>query len=66
MYKKVVEIDDLDAVGFFNLGKILHKTKPKEAIQQYKKAIFFDSTFDRAYCNLGLAYLDQNKVSDAV
>ena len=32
LYKKVVEIDDLDAVGFFNLGKILHKTKPKVAI----------------------------------
>ena len=68
VYKKALEMSPYNARLHCNLG-YLHwgKGQIEEAIKEYEKAIKYDNTYDIAYNNLGVIYLDDlGKVSKAI
>ena len=59
VYRRALELDPSNAKIHCNLG-FLHwgKGDIAEAMKEYELAIKFDSTYDIAYNNLGVIYLD--------
>ena len=59
-YRKVVELMPRFAQGYFNLGNaLLWQQKPKEAMQEYEKALKSETNKSRLatiYHNMGVAY----------
>lgn len=59
VYKKALESSPYNARIHCNLGYLYWgKGNIDEAIKEYEKAIKYDSTYDIAYNNLGVIYLD--------
>ena len=57
MYKRVLEIDDSNAIAYYGLGIILDDDGLyEEAIEYYKKAIENDNKYEKAYFFLANAY----------
>ena len=59
VYKKALELSPHNARLHCNLGYLYWgKGNIEEAIKEYEKAIKYDNTYDIAYNNLGVIYLD--------
>ena len=59
VYKKALELSPHNAKLHCNLGYLYWgKGNTEEAIKEYEKAIQYDNTYDIAYNNLGVIYLD--------
>jgi tetratricopeptide (TPR) repeat protein len=59
VYKKALESSPHNARLHCNLGYLYWgKGNIEEAIKEYEKAIKYDNTYDIAYNNLGVIYLD--------
>ncbi len=59
VYKKALELSPHNARLHCNLGYLYWgKGSVEEAIKEYEKAIKYDNTYDIAYNNLGVIYLD--------
>ncbi len=59
VYKKALELSPHNAKLHCNLGYLYWgKGDTEEAIKEYEKAIQYDNTYDIAYNNLGVIYLD--------
>ncbi len=59
VYKKALEASPYNARLHCNLGYLYWgKGNLEEAIKEYEKAIKYDNTYDIAYNNLGVIYLD--------
>ena len=68
VYKKALEMSPYNARLHCNLGYLYWgKGNIEEAIKEYEKAIKYDNTYDIAYNNLGVIYLDDlGKVTKAI
>jgi tetratricopeptide (TPR) repeat protein len=68
VYKKALESSPHSARLHCNLGYLYWgKGEIEEAIKEYEKAIKYDSTYDIAYNNLGVIYLDDlGRVNKAI
>ncbi|MBQ9246125.1 tetratricopeptide repeat protein [bacterium] len=59
VYKKALELSPHSAKLHCNLGYLYwNKGDIEEAVKEYEKAIKYDNTYDIAYNNLGVIYLD--------
>ena len=59
VYKKALELSPHNAKLHCNLGYLYWgKGEIEEAVKEYEKAIKYDNTYDIAYNNLGVIYLD--------
>ncbi|MCD7740078.1 MAG: tetratricopeptide repeat protein [Candidatus Gastranaerophilales bacterium] len=59
VYKKALELSPHNARLHCNLGYLYWgKGDVEEAVKEYEKAIKYDNTYDIAYNNLGVIYLD--------
>ncbi len=60
VYKKALELSPHNAKLHCNLGYLYWgKGDIDEAVKEYEKAIQYDNTYDIAYNNLGVIYLDE-------
>lgn len=68
VYKKALEKTPYNARLHCNLGYLYWgKGNIEEAMKEYEKAIQYDNTYDIAYNNLGVIYLDDlGKVKEAI
>ena len=68
VYKKALETSPYNSRLHCNLGYLYWgKGNIEEAIKEYEKAIKYDNTYDIAYNNLGVIYLDDlGKVQKAM
>jgi tetratricopeptide (TPR) repeat protein len=68
MYQKVAAIDPHNAaILFFNVGvKAWNESRPKEAVQAYRKAIEIDPTYAMAHRELGTALMGSQDFAGAL
>ena len=60
-YRILIAKDAKDAIVWFRLGNIYARTKqPQKAIKAYEKAVYMDSTFTKAWHNMGIVQLQQS------
>ena len=57
MYKRVLELDETNAIAYYGLGIIYDDDELyEEAIEYYKNAIKYDNKYEKAYFFLANAY----------
>jgi superkiller protein 3 len=65
-YQQVDEIEEENAIAYYNMGVALYKKKQyEEAIEYYKKAVALDRRFYEAYYSLGIVHEKLGFVDDA-
>ncbi|MBD1912064.1 MULTISPECIES: tetratricopeptide repeat protein [unclassified Leptolyngbya] len=63
----LAQVEFESAESYFEEGVLFHRDGQfEQAIQSYQNATRVDPTFDDAYINLGLAYIQINQLDDAV
>lgn len=65
-YKKVIDLDPQDVLGYFSLGNAyLDAYKKQQAVDTFKKAVEVDSKHSSSYYGLGQAYEAMNQFQEA-
>lgn len=66
MYRRVLELDPLNAAAHNNLGVLYKETgNVQEAIRIFRSAILIDANYDKAHNNLGTALMSAGQNSEA-
>ncbi len=65
--RKAIEIDQLDALAYFNLGVVFDDEGDLDsAISYYRKAIELEPDYVLAYYNLGVSLMDNGDLDEAI